>query len=423
MLLQSYDSACLLLRFFANRTICPFYFVISRLLNRNTFPFVIALVGALLRCCWPTDMEWKFDEQEMFRLAGEAWSQGLPLMGMPSGAGLPNAGFSILPFALLYSIHPTPLFMGMGVQWFNSLALWLMLYCAGRYEEPVRTRLYWGLAAYAVSVMPVLFARKIWAQDLLPIFVATLWWVYLNRQKLPLLFFGGVVCALAGQLHLSGFFYAGGWLLALLICKKINKKQGLLLVLGGLVGFLPGIPWLHAVLQHGGGISHWGNILKMEFWLRMLTDTPGFNIHYAAAGELSTFSAFPNGFYLGLILGLGLMVCAVVATINAVKAIFTKGVLENDINFLLISGVFLPGVLITLSAIPVRSHYMIGALPFCSIGMAVLLQKTTLKGLSMLRLWVLLQLVFTLTFMVFVHRKQHLRGDYGSTYRSQTSPR
>jgi hypothetical protein len=138
---------------------------------------------------------------------------------------------------------------------------------------------------------------------------------------------------------------------------------------------------------------------------------------------LSTFSAFPNGFYLGLILGLGLMVCAVVATINAVKAIFTKGVLENEINFMLMAGVFLPGLLITLSAIPVRSHYMIGALPFCSIGMAVLLQKTTLKGLSMLRLWVLLQLVFTLTFMVFVHRKQHLRGDYGSTYRSQTSPR
>jgi hypothetical protein len=41
----------------------------------------------------------------------------------------------------------------------------------------------------------------------------------------------------------------------------------------------------------------------------------------------------------------------------------------------------------------------------------------------MLRLWVLLQLVFTLTFMVFVHRKQHLRGDYGSTYRSQIAPR
>ena len=104
MLLQSYDSACLLLRFFANQTICPFYFVISRLLNRNTFPFAIALVGTLLRCCWPADMEWKFDEQEMFRLAGEAWSQDLPLMGMPSGAGLPNAGFSIWPFALLYGI-------------------------------------------------------------------------------------------------------------------------------------------------------------------------------------------------------------------------------------------------------------------------------------------------------------------------------
>jgi len=420
MLLQSYDCACLLLRFFANRGFCPFYFVISRLLNRNVFPIAIALVGTLLRCCWPADMEWKFDEQEMFRLAGEAWNHGLPFMGMPSGAGLPNAGFSIWPFALLYGIHPTPLFMGMGVQWLNSMALWLMLYCAGRYEEAVRTRLYWGLAAYAVSVMPVLFARKIWAQDLLPIFVATLWWVYLNRQKLPLLFLGGVVCALAGQLHLSGFFYAGGWFFALLVFKKINPKQVFWLLCGGMVGFLPGIPWLQVVLQHGGGISHWGNIFKLEFWLRVLTDTPGFNIHYAAAGEISTFSAFPNGLYVGLILGLGLMVCTAIAIKNGIITIFQKDAHENEINFLLVAFVVLPGVLMTLSAIPVRSHYMIGALPFCSIGMAVFLQKTTIKGLSLLRFWALLQLLFTLSFMVFVHQKQHINGDYGSTYRSQT---
>lgn len=370
---------------------------------------------------WPADMEWKFDEQEMFRLAGEAWKNGLPWMGMPSGAGLPNAGFSVWPFALLYGINPNPLFMGMGVQWLNAMALWLMLYCGSRYEESVRSRIYWGLAAYAVSIMPVLFARKIWAQDLLPVFMALLWWVYVNRQKLPVLFLGGLLCSLAGQLHLSGFFYAAGWVLALLFFKQLSARQWLPLTLGGLVGFLPGIPWLQAVLQHGGGIAHWSNLLKLEFWLRILTDTPGFNIYYAAAGELSTFSSLPYGLYCMGIIAAALFLCALVAIYMMIKQIFAKATDAQPINFLIMAFVLIPGLLITVAAIPVRSHYMIGGLPFCSIGMAVFLYHVRLKSLSILKFWIILQLLFTLSFLVFVHKKQHIKGDYGSTYRVQNS--
>ena len=386
------------------------------MLKPYRFPIAIIVAGALLRCIWPADMEWKFDEQEMFRLAGEAWENGLPLMGMPSGAGLPNAGFSIWPFALLYGLHPSPLFMAMGVQWLNVLALALMVYCALRYEEPEKNKLLWGLATYAVSLMPVLFARKIWAQDLMPAFIAVLWWGYLHRNSRFALVVTGVFCAFAGQLHLSGFFYAGGFLLAVLLFKQFTPKQWLWLFVGAIPSALPGIPWVLAVLSSGGGISHFSNILKLEFWLRLITDTPGFNMHYFAAGEWKTFMAFPAGMYFPLILACGIAGLVLFGIFKTIKTGFAEIKPSHPIGFLLFAFVIIPGIFITFSGIPVRSHYMIGALPLASISISLIVSRTYKYGNYII---VILQLIFTLLFLVFIHQCNTLRGDYGTPYRKQ----
>lgn len=390
--------------------------LISRLLKPFRFSIAIIITGAILRCIWPADMEWKFDEQEMFRLAGEAWKNGLPLMGMPTGAGLPNAGFSIWPFALLYGIHPTPLFMAMGVQWLNVLALALMVYCALRYEEPVKTKLLWGLAIYAVSLMPVLFARKIWAQDLMPVFIAVMWWGYLYRNHWAALVLTGVFCAFAGQLHLSGVFYASGFLLAVLIFKQLTPKHWLWLLSGAIPAAFPGIPWVLAVLSSGGGISHFSNILKLEFWLRLITDTPGINVHYFAAGEWKTFMAFPAGMYLPLILACGIAGLVLFGIFKTVKYGFSEIKPSHPIGFLLFAFVIIPGLLITFSGIPVRSHYMIGALPMASIALSVIVFRTFQYGHQFI---VILQVIFTVLFLLFIHQSNILRGDYGTPYRKQ----
>ena len=380
------------------------------------FPLAILLIGALLRCIWTADMEWKFDEQEMFRLAGDAWKNGLPLLGMPSGAGLPNAGFSIWPFALLYGINPTPLFMAMGVQWLNVFALALMLFCALRYDEPVKTKILWGLATYAVSLMPVLFSRKIWAQDLMPVFIALMWWGYLYRNKWYALVITGIFCAFAGQLHLSGFFYAAGFLLAMFIFKQVGRKQWLWIFMGAIPASLPGIPWVMAVLNGGGGISHFSNILKLEFWLRLLTDTPGFNMHYFAAGEWKTFMAFPSGTYLPLMLATGISGLFMLGIFKSIKTGFSDLKPSQPIGFLLFAFVIIPGILITLSGIPVRSHYMIGALPVASIVFTTIVTRSFKYGKQFT---VTLQLIFTVLFLFFIHRSDILRGDYGKPYRKQ----
>ena len=386
--------------------------------QRNLVIFII-LAGAVLRCIWPMDMEWKFDEQEMFRLAGDAWKNGFPLMGMPSGAGLPNAGFSVWPFALLYGIHPTPLFMGMGVQWLNVLALCLMVYCALQYEHPFRNILLWGLAAYAVSIMPVLFSRKIWAQDLLPLFVAGIWWCYLNRHKGWILSLLGLVLVLAGQLHLSGFFYAAGFGLALLLFGRLRLKDWGWIAAGALPGLLLAIKWIQVITQQGGGISHLNNIFKLEFWLRLLTDTPGINIYYTAAGEVSSFAKYPLGLHLPLMLAVGIVVFILYAVIKRLASGIKRPAKGHPLMFLLLGFVVFPGLLMTFSGIPVRSHYMIGALPFGSMAIAWFMDNVRLKKLRLQLLWVIMQLVFTVLFLIYVHQKQVIHGDYGSTYRLQ----
>lgn len=382
----------------------------------HRFPLAILFIGATLRCIWPADMEWKYDEQEMFRLAAQAWENGLPLMGMQSGAGLPNAGFSIWPFALLYGICPTPLFMAMGVQGLNVMALALMLYCASQYEEPLKNRLYWGLAVYAVSLMPVLFARKIWAQDLIPVFVAVMWWGYLKSKKGYALLLTGVFCAFAGQLHLSGFFYAAGFLTAMFIFKKLTQKQWVWLFAGIVPAAMPGIPWLQSVINGGGGISHFSNIVKFEYWLRLITDTPGFNMYYFAAGELKTFMTYPSETYLPLLLATGISGLFLLGFFKFIKTGFSDLKPSQPIGFLLFAFVIIPGILITLSGIPVRSHYMIGALPVASIFFSIIVSRSFKYSAQFI---VVLQLIFTILFLFFIHSSDTLRGDYGTPYRNQ----
>ncbi len=385
-------------------------------LTDNLFFLLVAGAALLLRLIWPEDMEWKFDEQEMFRLAGEAVQNGLPAVGMPSGGGLPNAGFSIWPFALFYSLHPSPIFMAWCVQLLNILAIALMVFCASRYAEENRRILFYGLASFAVSLMPVLFARKIWAQDLMPVFIALMWLCYEYRHKwycLPLM---GLSMTFAGQLHLSGFYYGAGLFAAMLLFKRVSFKMSLLIVSGAAVGLIPAMTWIETALQQGGGISHFFNIVKFEFWLRCLTDVPGFNAYYSAENDIQNFARFPFNAFVVPIVATVITLLILFATYGYLKNNTFKFQASNPLHFLLIAFVMIPGLLMTLSGIPIRSHYLIGAYPFLCMALLNILLKW---GVKQARMLIGLQALFTLLFLLFVHQQQEVKGDYGKTYGRQ----
>jgi len=369
-----------------------------------------------LRLVWPEDMEWKFDEQEMFRLAGDALQNGLPAVGMPSGGGLPNAGFSIWPFSLFYALHPSPLFMVWCVQILNILAIALLVFCASRYEGENKRLLFYALASFAVSLMPVLFARKIWAQDIMPVFIALMWLCYEYRHKWYCLPVMGLTMAFAGQLHLSGFYYAAGLFAGMLIFKKISFKHSLFIADGAAIGMIPGIAWIETAAGQGGGMAHVFNIYKFEFWLHCLTDTPGFNAFYYAEKDLLSVAAFPFNTFMASIVVLGIILIILVAVFRYIKRRQFSLEIANPVPVLLVAFVLIPGVLMTFSGIPVRSHYLIGAYPFLCLALMHVVVKS---GIKMARILIALQALFTLLFLLFVHNKQEIKGDYGKTYGKQ----
>ena len=165
---------------------------------------ILILAGGL-RMGWPGLTEFKADEAHLMSLALDmAERQHLPIRGLGSSVGLPNFPMSVwlyaLPLMVWKHVYSATLFTGL----LNTVAVlgcWWFV------------RRYWGPAAalvaalmYAVSPWAVLFSRKIWAQNLLPLFVmvwaisAALTFVEWRRRfiLLHLLSLG-----VAAQLHFS----------------------------------------------------------------------------------------------------------------------------------------------------------------------------------------------------------------------------
>ena len=166
---------------------------------------LILLLAAGLRLGWPGLTEFKADEARLLALSWEMVEEPrLALRGISSSVGLPNFPVSVwlyaLPLLLWPHVYAATLFTGL----LNTIAV------AGCYGV---VRRYWGVGAaliatlmLAVSPWAVIFSRKIWAQNLLPILV--LGWgigaLLAYVEKRPFFIILHFVClALAVQTHLA----------------------------------------------------------------------------------------------------------------------------------------------------------------------------------------------------------------------------
>ena len=130
----------------------------------------ILLLAGALRMGAPGLTEFKRDEANLSRLAlNLAQGKGFPLLGISSSVGVPNPPISVYLFALPYLFDHTPILATVFVGALNTLAVALTWALVRRTFGP-RPALIAALL-YAAAPWGVLFARKIWAQDLLPPFV------------------------------------------------------------------------------------------------------------------------------------------------------------------------------------------------------------------------------------------------------------
>ncbi len=167
----------------------------------------ILILAAALRLGAPGVVEFKRDEANLSYLSLDmARGRSFPLLGIDSSVGVRNAPASVYLMAIPYLVTSNPVVATQFVGLLNVIAVGLTFTLARRYYGPIAATVA-GLL-YAVSPWAVIFSRKIWAQDMLPLFVlltvgsGLLGFVEGKRWAqllhLPLL-------AITGQIHYAAF--------------------------------------------------------------------------------------------------------------------------------------------------------------------------------------------------------------------------
>jgi hypothetical protein len=407
--------------------------------RKEQFFFIIMIaLGIIMRLIWSADMEWKDDEKDMYRMAQEAVNSGtIPAAGMKSGGGIINPGLSVAPFAFFALFTHDPVAMNRMVQLLNVLALCcFLLFILFSIKKEERSLWLSGLALAAVSPLAVLFSRKIWAQDVLPIISFLIIFANYHRRKGWGAFLWGFAGAIIGQIHMSGFFFAGGLFVFTVLHDRFNgiKFKWTYWLAGSLLGGLTLIPWIIFMFQHPQkseqSLLH---ILQFNFFINWFIDCLGINVYYTLREDFWAYLREPvwKGIptYLSLLSHLflvGVSVIALVKIVGLLKALFLKiraGFTLSEIfvnisitRFYLYSVLLGLGVFMTLSSVTIYAHYLICAIPFQYIFLAKLFEKRK----TLFHLIILAQLIVTLTFLIYIHTHGGAaNGNYGVAYGAQ----
>ena len=370
----------------------------------------LILVGIIFRLLWNGDMEWKGDEMVMVQFAQDAAKQNFwRAVGMDSSAGIPNPGLSLWLFSLVAHIDSSPLFLNRFVQVLNILAILGFFYFFAYKEKTYHKRFLWfsALALFSVSPLPIMYSRKIWAQDLLPFFMFFIFLSYFKKKD----FFLGLSLALIGQIHMSGFFFGFPFFFYLFL-KKANQSQKLLpITFGGIIGSLPLIPFFQKSFEGFSRAASQGiNLSNWSFFKFLPMDLFGLNLNEQLGPNFQDFMLVKA---TGIILFLLLLIwlCSVLFhSLIFRRRIFHWRVEEEDLflRFALLVLIFY-----FISGITVMPHYLIILYPTIYF----LIPKFLPSRRLILCISFFLGLM-SFQYLYFVHQHDTpVDGEYGMLYR------
>ena len=169
----------------------------------------LLLVSGLLRLLNLDYMEFKGDEaNNLFAASYLALGRGFPLVGIKSSIGTYNPPLFtyLMAFPLFFSRNPV---VATGfIALFNCAAVALFYVFCRRYFGRIVAVI--AAVFFAVNPWAVFYSRKIWQQDLLPLFVIGFFYglfaVVCEGRKKPLLTCFACLAATT-QLHLSSIYY------------------------------------------------------------------------------------------------------------------------------------------------------------------------------------------------------------------------
>ena len=240
--------------------------------------------GAALRLVWLQDIEYKSDEDWMFRQAlAVGVSEPWPWLGVASGVHVRNPGMSVWVFvALARALGVTdPPGLARAVAILGVVALMLLVWFAAAWvRDEEREPWLWAAAVAAVNPLEVMFERKIWAQSVLPVccmLFLLAWW---RRERPAGAFFWGLVGACLGQIHMSGFFFAFGVTLWSALLARGRARWGAWLA-GSALGALPLLPWAHHLATVSTGqpmVFGLKEAAQLKFWVYWITGPLGLSL-------------------------------------------------------------------------------------------------------------------------------------------------
>ena len=151
--------------------------------NWRLFILLCLILGSVFRLIWVQDMEYKGDEAWWYsKSQAIGRTEPIPIRGLISASGVDNPGMSLWLVAALAQGFglDTPTSLVRSIQVLAILALVVMfLFARYRLADADQLQWYWGGALASVNFTAVLFSRKLWPVELLPIFsifFLMAWW-------------------------------------------------------------------------------------------------------------------------------------------------------------------------------------------------------------------------------------------------------
>jgi hypothetical protein len=410
------------------------------------------VAGILLRVLYIEDMEYKEDERLFF----EGSQRGdWPWTGMPTGVYILNPGMTqwIFKVLALATGARDPISLVHAVQAFALLGSAMILPFALRViRDPAeREPWLWAFVLGMVNPLNVVYQRKLWpfaCQLPLTMLIVIGW---MKRSSFGWAFVWGLAGALIGQIHMSGFFLAGGVVLwTLLFGRRFTEATNWKgWFAGSVLGALPLIPWAMIVMNQR--IEHtisggWSNRLEAKYWVFWLTNPLGLHVGNtvgllrgnAHLEQLSDFARYPlvggsPTYLVGLAHGLMAFLAlwalgtAVVRTLLRLKrgtlvtAFLGNFVDGSRTSFLIGASGIASGALLTATAVNIRRYYAYVSFPLDHVFLARLALKGPRIGpITPQRMLVLLwfcQLLVSASFVGYIHLNQGAtQGDYGPAF-------
>ena len=395
--------------------------------RQQLFILFFFFAGIALRFLWPTDMEWKHDEQWNYAHA-QAIAQGRepwPAAGQPTSATLKNFPLGLWLFASFARFSHSPVGLMLWVPSLNSVALLAFLLWAFMADlAPTEKEAWlWAVTLTAVSPLPILWSRKIWIQDMLTPFTFLIFMGHRLRRKKWGAFLWGLAGAAIGQVHPSGIFFSLGLFAYALWDGRAGdwrETSWTSWFWGAALGCLPLLPWLHELIGGQAGAltsRHVWDIFTLHYYTEWIGIAFGINLKYSIRHAFwSSFLKEPvlwgRATYLMVPVHLFLLGCALRAAWATGQALLSS---PREIPWHVKAMLLGMGPLISFTG-HVTGHYLAAAIPFMFLWVAWSWRQRSriLAGL------VATQFLVSLVFLNFIHShggSPDPRDDYGVCYR------